>query len=670
MYKDGTNGTELHSVNTSGTSITFTPEKHILYKSIPSSVSGKAVYHLIYNTNKTHTTIGDYTYKVIGNEKPTFPNFDYEDINPKTIALTDNPKILINGYSNLKVKISTENKAYSNYGAQMDKYRLNVGSMTSVDAPYKSDATVEMTINNINSPSITVTAIDKREYSTPVQKTATFKAYFKPVIKAMSAIRGDGGVGSQVTLVFNGDWWNNNFGKVQNTIKNIEYYYKKTTESSWTKGNMVIIPTISGNEFSGNIEIEGPVTDENGNKGFDVSNAYNIKLVIIDELDKSNEYQTTLGTGAPALAICNNKVAIGQKYDEEQGGDLQVKGVIKSNTKQLLTRIDFDLTHLSTSNFYPIVFKTTADLIDCEIHSVGGTAAHPYNHNHNHIRFQIIGQGWADIHKNFTILQYGAFDPKEITIGCVGEGTKNGHNCVWLRGGIVYRMYCNYIPTLYADGFSSSDGEYYSAGTNYYGGTNTNVDIWFTPQSTITSGTYFGNDVRGNTMKATKFIGQLEGHAASASKDGNGDVIASTFQRLDGSKNLLRLTDPGGGANTGYRIIMQQTMAVWQNSRIVLAVTSRHHGSGILCIGLSLRGEISSYQASVRYYGAWCQVDKTLWLPYYNPSTGVFTLIWKHNDYSPTNITVLSNLDFVKPTEGAWFTTLGNYGNAINVELI
>lgn len=72
--------------------------------------------------------------------------------------------------------------------------------------------------------------------------------------------------------------------------------------------------------------------------------------------------------------------------------------------------------------------------------------------------------------------------------------------------------------------------------------------------------------------------------------------------------------------------------------------------------------------SSIRYYGSLCQFDKTLWLPYYNSSTGVFTLIWKHQDYSPTRLSVIENLDFVNPTTGDWFTSLGSYGTALGVD--
>lgn len=294
------------------------------YKSIPNSTFGYFKVQVTYG-EVTHTRDVGNRYYIIGTEYPVFNGFIYEDINPKTLDLTGNSQILINNYSNLKVTIPVNKKAYSNYHSPIDKYRLNVGNMTSVEANYSDTEDVSMSINSINSSSITVTAIDKRGLSQPFTMLTTYKAYFKPIIKSMAAVRGDGGVGSQVTLSFDGELWNDNFGAVANSIKNIEYYYKKTTDTTWTKGNISIIPTISGNNFSGSILIEGPNADD---KGFDVSTSYNIKMSVTDELDTSNEYQIILGTGTPAIAIYNNKVAIGQKYDEDLGGALQVKGEV------------------------------------------------------------------------------------------------------------------------------------------------------------------------------------------------------------------------------------------------------------------------------------------------------------------------------------------------------
>ena len=337
MWSYASQGFVSDQITITGTSYTgFSNVKDRLYASIPNKTESQYTIDVWYGDIKSTKWDGG-KYSTNGNENPVFSNFTYEDTNDKTRELTGNNQILVNGYSNLKVTISTTNKAYSNYASPINKYRLNVGNMSSVEAAFSNTNTVDININSINSPSITVTAIDGRNYTTQVSKTATFKGYFKPIIKSMAAVRGDGGVGNQVTLSFDGEWWNDNFGAVANSIKNIEYYYKKTTDTNWTKVNIAIIPTVNDNNFSGSALIQGP---SGADKGFDVSTAYNIKIIVTDELDKSNEYQTILGTGTPAIAICDNKVAIGQKYDEELGGTLQVDGYDVSNKfKQYLPLI-------------------------------------------------------------------------------------------------------------------------------------------------------------------------------------------------------------------------------------------------------------------------------------------------------------------------------------------
>lgn len=328
----GNDGSKIGSWSGTGTSITgFNHAEGIQdqYKSIPNSTFGYFKIQVSYG-GVTHTRDVGNRYYIVGSEYPTFNNFVYEDTNEKIKALTGDSKILISGYSNLKVTISTANKAYSNYQTSIEKYRLNVGNMSSVETAYSSSQSVSMSINAVNSPSITVTAIDKRGLPKSSQITASFKAYTKPVILDVIAIRSENGVGEEVTLEFNGNWWQDTFGAITNTIKAIKYYYKKTTDSTYTEGSTEITHSTGNGNFYGNVLIEG----DTASKGFDVSSAYNIKIIVTDELETSTEYIVTLGTGTPAIAIYDNKVAIGAKYDEKIGGNLQVDGYAISRKVQ------------------------------------------------------------------------------------------------------------------------------------------------------------------------------------------------------------------------------------------------------------------------------------------------------------------------------------------------
>ena len=82
-----------------------------------------------------------------------------------------------------------------------------------------------------------------------------------------------------------------------------------------------ITKTVSSNNWSGSIAINGDL----GTEGFDISNAYNIRLQVSDELS-TKTFDVTLTSGTPAMSIYKNKIAIGKQYDTGKGEILQVGG--------------------------------------------------------------------------------------------------------------------------------------------------------------------------------------------------------------------------------------------------------------------------------------------------------------------------------------------------------
>lgn len=147
---------------------------------------------------------------------------------------------------------------------------------------------------------------------------------------------------------------------------------------------------------------------------------------------------------------------------------------ILANGYQLKRYYELDLRSLSSSNFYPITFPSTDLELDCEIHSPNGSASMAYNQNYIH--FKLIAQGWSDTPKRLVIEQYAVYDAGEITIGSIGMGNRAGGNCVWVRGGMIYRFYSNQTPTLHSTDYTY-DSQTFSVGPNKTGGTNANVTI-------------------------------------------------------------------------------------------------------------------------------------------------------------------------------------------------
>lgn len=324
------NGTEIENhwqiTGTSYSGLDATSTQNQLYATIQNSLSGKYQVKVVYGSStKTRTNNNTYSIKS-GSSNPIFSNFTYEDINEKTYGLTNSRQILVNGYSNVTATISTANKAVANNSAIMTSYTMSIGSQASDPEPYSDSSQVQLSLPKVNSGIVIISAKDSRGNSTTVQKgnnSSLFKNYTDLVIKSVTATRGNNGVGKVVTLSYNGTFWNASFGNTTNTIKTMKYYYKLTTASSWTTGDTTLTKTVSGNNWSGSVAINGDL----GTEGFNISNAYNIRLEVSDELS-TKTFDVTLTSGTPAMSIYKNNIAIGKKYDTSQGGALQIGGKV------------------------------------------------------------------------------------------------------------------------------------------------------------------------------------------------------------------------------------------------------------------------------------------------------------------------------------------------------
>ena len=140
-----------------------------------------------------------------------------------------------------------------------------------------------------------------------------------------------------------------------------------------------------------------------------------------------------------------------------------------------------DATLLSASYFYPVIFPCSLKDLYVRMYSTSGSAAAAYNQNK--LEFTFRGQGWMDAPNGLTVHFYSCYDAKETTIGCIAMGEEQGYKVVWVRGGLTYYVTSNITPTLYKDGVTFTN-EKYSYGVNYYGGTNTKVKVYWTPQAT------------------------------------------------------------------------------------------------------------------------------------------------------------------------------------------
>ena len=162
---------------------------------------------------------------------------------------------------------------------------------------------------------------------------------------------------------------------------------------------------------------------------------------------------------------------------------------------------DLDLSALDKTKFYPLVCASYTNFAEVAICSESDMGYAEYNQNRIH--FDISTQGWSDTPPTLNIREYACYENNEITIGCIGRGLHNGAWAIWLRGGIHYTCWSrNADLSLKTSDYTFSD-ETYTVGTNYYGGSNSNVSIWFTPQSTITEGAYSNRAITSPSIKAS-----------------------------------------------------------------------------------------------------------------------------------------------------------------------
>ncbi len=318
-------GTNIKRDNISNTgsytfNLTDAERKLLRQKCTGSSMTVRGVIATcIGGTTENYWSYWDRTMTIV-NGNPTFDNFNFADSNTKTVALTGNNTSIVKGYSNVKVTIPTSMKATAKKEASLSKYRVSIGTAIPVDITYSSDKDVNGTVNNADSSTINVYAIDSRNNSKLVSKQATNFISYSDVEKGNIDVVRTNGVSEDVTLKINGTFNKVNFGKITNSIKSAQYRYRIKGTDTWSSYNNLTL-TIKDNNFSYNGLIKG----DTKTLGFNVEHSYEVEVLVKDELSETT-FTDTFGSGTPNIALAKNGVGIMGKYDENVGGDLQIRG--------------------------------------------------------------------------------------------------------------------------------------------------------------------------------------------------------------------------------------------------------------------------------------------------------------------------------------------------------
>lgn len=319
IKSDGTTLKTISNIST-GNTITFTDDEiDLMYQKTPNSKICELSYTL--TTKNGSTTIGSSSGTIKGyiNVPPTIQSISLQpdNITKELTGVTVAPYKYIKNYSSVNV-IAT---AVGNKYATIDHF--TVGS--SIYQATNGSATFE--ISKISSKDLIVYAVDSRTNETSQTTTLDLLEY-NSITKGTQSSSRKNNIEEETTISFNGKFWNNNFGSVQNTLT-ASYKYKISGSSTWTTGTSTITPTFDEN---GNFQFSGSIKGDK-ETGFDIANSYDIEVVVKDKLTEIS-YTYLINSGKPAIAVYKSNVAIGDKYNEELGGN-QLWGDIYLNGKEI-----------------------------------------------------------------------------------------------------------------------------------------------------------------------------------------------------------------------------------------------------------------------------------------------------------------------------------------------
>lgn len=206
-----------------------------------------------------------------------------KDINSTTTALTGDANKLVKGYSIGRVSI-TSIKASSANDSKATISELKIGG-TSV-----STSTTTKDFNKISSKTVDIYVKNSRGYSKTFTLSATALIDYIP-LTINADFKRTTQTGSEVKLTYKGNYFNQSFGSVSNTLT-LSWAYKKKSDSSYTSGG-TLTPTISGNAYSGNISCGST---------FPYTEAYDFIIYYADKLVNTN-YKDEITKGVPLFAV-------------------------------------------------------------------------------------------------------------------------------------------------------------------------------------------------------------------------------------------------------------------------------------------------------------------------------------------------------------------------------
>lgn len=235
-----------------------------LYEQIPNAQYGTGT--IICNTYNGSTYIGQKTcpFTAYANQAKCTPEISMtvEDVNEKSVALTGDSSKLIKFVSNAKVTLTSSAKN----SATISTNTITC-SNTSVNA-------TEYTFEKIESNSFKGTTTDSRKYSNTVERTVDIVPYIKLTLNP--ELYRPEKTGSQINAKLDGNFFNGNFGKKDNTLS-LKFRFKKKTDPNFSEEYTTLTPVINeNNTYSLDVSL---------GENFNYKEAYDFEFVVADKID-------------------------------------------------------------------------------------------------------------------------------------------------------------------------------------------------------------------------------------------------------------------------------------------------------------------------------------------------------------------------------------------------
>ena len=418
----------LEGVVEGGNSFEFAEnEYNIIYNLSANETSSPIKLTYVVRTYKTsdktnligsNEMLGDFIFGESAN--PTFQNFDYNDINTTTLGLTNNNKILINNYSDVRITISTANKATANKGATMVKYSFQDNK----EELYSSTTDVTHTLNKYNYGSnITVGAIDSRNKHTYVTKSGITIVNYNQLPQISNIItQRKNGVDTETYLSLNAKLWKDNFNTNRpNGITSFKYRFKRPSETwnnqEWIDATALFKAKV-GDQSIDNIYIsieDGFQIHYNGTSGgMPAGVDYDMQLAL------SDGYDTTIFNTDYELGYVDNGLFLDSYSKSSTGYKWAINGIVDETLDDGL-QVNGKL-YLNGEDITKIVSKSA---ITARVNSVGITIA-----ANEKIPFDSV---WASVGDNFVLTDGYIYSKKTCKVEISAQIWSYSSKRSWFR---------------------------------------------------------------------------------------------------------------------------------------------------------------------------------------------------------------------------------------------